>query len=117
MYPTLSESLQSEWDEAEQAHYEELITEQVKDSWALRRDALMGLIIFIVIVNPFREIITSAKTKCMEMLLQGYNNLLKDIFEEAGLLKSQKVKVPLPGATAGSETHTSLQKCKEVLVF
>lgn len=55
MYPTLSENLQSEWDEAEQARYEELITEQVKDSWVLRCDALMGLIIFTVTVNPFRD--------------------------------------------------------------
>lgn len=51
------------------------------------------------------------------MLLQGYNNLVKDIFEEAGLLKSQKVKIPLSGATAGPETHTSLQKCTEVSIF
>lgn len=35
VYPILSESLQSEWDEAEQARYEELITEQVKDGWIL----------------------------------------------------------------------------------
>ncbi|XP_029133831.1 N-acetylglucosamine-1-phosphotransferase subunit gamma isoform X2 [Labrus bergylta] len=48
VYPTLSEKLQREWDEAEQAHYEDLVTEQ------------------------------------------GYNNLLRDIFEDAGLLKSQK---------------------------
>lgn len=53
----------------------------------------------------------------MEMLLQGYNNLVKDIFEEAGLLKSQKVKRPLPEATAGSDTHMSLQKCSEVTIF
>uniref|UniRef100_H3D5L4 N-acetylglucosamine-1-phosphate transferase subunit gamma n=1 Tax=Tetraodon nigroviridis TaxID=99883 RepID=H3D5L4_TETNG len=73
VYPTLGEDLQSKWDEAEQAHYEELITEQ------------------------------------------GYNNLVKDIFEEAGLLKSQRVKTPLPGATADSGTHTSLHKCTEDL--
>ena len=30
VYPTLSEKLQKEWDEAEQARYEDLITEQVK---------------------------------------------------------------------------------------
>ena len=29
VYPVLSEGLQKEWDEAEQALYEELITEQV----------------------------------------------------------------------------------------
>lgn len=34
MYPTLSETLQTEWDEAEQARYEDLITEQVKTSVA-----------------------------------------------------------------------------------
>ncbi|KAG7272831.1 hypothetical protein CRUP_025811 [Coryphaenoides rupestris] len=50
VYPILSETLQKEWDEAEQARYEGLITEQ------------------------------------------GYNNLLRDIFEDAGLLKSQRVK-------------------------
>ncbi|XP_040923053.1 N-acetylglucosamine-1-phosphotransferase subunit gamma [Toxotes jaculatrix] len=71
VYPTLSEKLQREWDEAEQALYEGLITEQ------------------------------------------GYNNLLKDIFEDAGLLKSQKVKAKVPEVEANSETHNSLQKCTE----
>ncbi|KAM9336358.1 N-acetylglucosamine-1-phosphotransferase subunit gamma [Symphorus nematophorus] len=71
VYPTLSERLQKEWDEAEQAHYEGLITEQ------------------------------------------GYNNLLRDIFEDAGLLKSQKVKIKPPEVAAESETHNSLQKCTE----
>ncbi|XP_033962996.1 N-acetylglucosamine-1-phosphotransferase subunit gamma [Pseudochaenichthys georgianus] len=73
VYPTLSETLQKEWDEAEQARYEGLITEQ------------------------------------------GYNNLLKDIFEDAGLLKSQKVKIKLPEVVADSGTHNSLQKCTEDL--
>lgn len=71
VYPTLTEKLQKEWDEAEQARYEDLVTEQ------------------------------------------GYNNLLKDIFEDAGLLKSQKVKPKAPEETPDSETHNSLQKCKE----
>ncbi|TMS21990.1 N-acetylglucosamine-1-phosphotransferase subunit gamma [Larimichthys crocea] len=72
VYPTLSEALQREWDEAEQARYEGLITEQ------------------------------------------GYNNILKDIFEDAGFLKSQKVKIKPPEAAAAtSETHNSLQKCTE----
>lgn len=43
----------------------------------------------------------------------GYNNLLRDIFEDAGLLKSQKVKIKLPEAAADTETHNSLQKCTE----
>ncbi|XP_035001023.1 N-acetylglucosamine-1-phosphotransferase subunit gamma [Hippoglossus stenolepis] len=71
VYPTLTEKLQREWDETEQARYEGLITEQ------------------------------------------GYNNLLRDIFENAGLLKSHKVKVKLPEAAANSDTHNSLQKCTE----
>ncbi|XP_039990917.1 N-acetylglucosamine-1-phosphotransferase subunit gamma [Xiphias gladius] len=71
VYPILTEQLQGEWDEAEQARYEGLITEQ------------------------------------------GYNNLLRDIFEDAGLLKSQKVKVKLPEDAADSEIHNSLQKCTE----
>ncbi|AWP17532.1 putative N-acetylglucosamine-1-phosphotransferase subunit gamma isoform 3 [Scophthalmus maximus] len=75
VYPTLTEKLQGEWDEAEQARYEGLITEQ------------------------------------------GYNNLLRDIFEDAGLLKSQKVKVKLPEVAVNSETHISLQKCTEVCLF
>ncbi|XP_034414174.1 N-acetylglucosamine-1-phosphotransferase subunit gamma isoform X3 [Cyclopterus lumpus] len=70
VYPTLNEKLQKEWDEAEQARYEGLITEQ------------------------------------------GYNNLLKDVFEDAGLLKSHKVKKQ-PEVTADSGTHNSLQKCTE----
>ncbi|XP_010770451.1 N-acetylglucosamine-1-phosphotransferase subunit gamma [Notothenia coriiceps] len=73
VYPTLSETLQKEWDEAEQARYEGLVTEQ------------------------------------------GYNNLLKDIFEDAGLLKSQKVKIKPPEVVADSGTHNSLQKCTEDL--
>ncbi|XP_068614498.1 N-acetylglucosamine-1-phosphotransferase subunit gamma-like [Brachionichthys hirsutus] len=70
VYPTLSEKLQREWDEAEQASYEGLITEQ------------------------------------------GYNKLLRDIFDHAGLLKSQK-KISLSEEAAESETHDSLQKCTE----
>ncbi|XP_046889061.1 N-acetylglucosamine-1-phosphotransferase subunit gamma [Hypomesus transpacificus] len=72
VYPVLSEGLQKEWDEAEQALYEELITEQ------------------------------------------GYNNLLRDIFEDAGFLKSQKVKVKQE-VTTPSNTQNSLQKCNEDL--
>ncbi|XP_029954200.1 N-acetylglucosamine-1-phosphotransferase subunit gamma [Salarias fasciatus] len=71
VYPTLNEQLQEEWDEAEQARYEGLITDQ------------------------------------------GYNNLLRDIFGDAGLLKSQKVKVDEPEAAGDAEKHTSLQKCTE----
>ncbi|XP_030256395.1 N-acetylglucosamine-1-phosphotransferase subunit gamma [Sparus aurata] len=72
VYPTLSERLQKEWDEAEQARYDGYITEQ------------------------------------------GYNNLLRDIFEDAGFLKSQKVKIKLPEvAAASTDTHNSLQKCTE----
>ncbi|XP_020493215.1 N-acetylglucosamine-1-phosphotransferase subunit gamma isoform X1 [Labrus bergylta] len=71
VYPTLSEKLQREWDEAEQAHYEDLVTEQ------------------------------------------GYNNLLRDIFEDAGLLKSQKVRIKAAEVAVDSETHNSLQKCTE----
>ncbi|XP_068161135.1 N-acetylglucosamine-1-phosphotransferase subunit gamma [Antennarius striatus] len=73
VYPTLSEKLQREWDEAEQARYEDLITKQ------------------------------------------GYNKLLRDIFEDAGLLKSQKVKIRLPEDAAETETPKSLQQCTEDL--
>ncbi|XP_047464688.1 N-acetylglucosamine-1-phosphotransferase subunit gamma [Mugil cephalus] len=71
VYPTLNEKLQTEWDEAEQARYEGLITEQ------------------------------------------GYNNLLRDVFEDAGLLKSTKVKAKIPEVAADSEKHDSLQKCTQ----
>ncbi|KAM6897883.1 N-acetylglucosamine-1-phosphotransferase subunit gamma [Xenentodon cancila] len=71
VYPTLNEKLQKEWDEAAQALYEGLVTEQ------------------------------------------GYNNLLKDIFQDAGLLKGHKVKVVLPETEADSENYSSLLKCKE----
>lgn len=73
VYPILSETLQREWDEAEQARYEGLITEQ------------------------------------------GYNNLLRDVFEDAGLLKSHKVKVKPQDETVPPNTHNSLQKCTEDL--
>nr|XP_061807731.1 N-acetylglucosamine-1-phosphotransferase subunit gamma-like [Nerophis lumbriciformis] len=69
VYPTLNEKLQKDWDEAEQARYEGLITEQ------------------------------------------GYNNLLKDVFEDAGFLKSQKVNEKL--SKVALEAHDSLQKCNE----
>ncbi|TNN39691.1 N-acetylglucosamine-1-phosphotransferase subunit gamma [Liparis tanakae] len=70
VYPTLDEKLQKEWDEAEQARYEGLVTEQ------------------------------------------GYSHLLRDVLEDAGLLKSRKVKQQ-PDAAADSQTHNSLQKCTE----
>ncbi|KAM7370951.1 hypothetical protein PAMP_010459 [Pampus punctatissimus] len=73
VYPSLTERLQIEWDEAEQARYEGLITEQ------------------------------------------GYNNILRDIFEDAGFLKSQKVKVKLPEVVDDPKTDNSLQKCTEHL--
>ncbi|XP_041829690.1 N-acetylglucosamine-1-phosphotransferase subunit gamma isoform X2 [Melanotaenia boesemani] len=71
VYPTLNEKLQKEWDDAEQARYDGLITEQ------------------------------------------GYNNLLRDIFEDAGLLKSTNVEANQPKAAAVPEKHNTLQKCKE----
>ncbi|CAL1599219.1 unnamed protein product [Knipowitschia caucasica] len=71
VYPTLTEEQQKEWDEAEQARYEELVTEQ------------------------------------------GYNNLLKDIFEDAGLFKSHKVNVEETKALSSSDTDSSLQKCRQ----
>ncbi|XP_072311814.1 N-acetylglucosamine-1-phosphotransferase subunit gamma [Eucyclogobius newberryi] len=73
VYPTLTEVLQKEWDEAEQAHYEELVTDQ------------------------------------------GYNNLLRDIFEDAGLFKSHKVNLEETKAVLNSEAQNSLQKCTEDL--
>ncbi|XP_019749344.1 N-acetylglucosamine-1-phosphotransferase subunit gamma [Hippocampus comes] len=63
VYPTLNEKLQKEWDEAEQARYEGLVTEQ------------------------------------------GYNNLVRDVFEDAGLLKSQKAARKPPRVEAEVETH------------
>lgn len=50
-------------------------------------------------------------------LLQGYNNLVRDIFEDAGFLKSQKVKVKLTEAAAVPQIDNSLQKCTEVCIF
>ncbi|XP_058477491.1 N-acetylglucosamine-1-phosphotransferase subunit gamma isoform X1 [Solea solea] len=73
VYPTLTEKLQGVWDEAEQARYEALVTEQ------------------------------------------GYSNLLRDIFEDAGLLKSQKVKVKLPEDVDDAVKQVSVQKCTEDL--
>ncbi|KAJ8399806.1 hypothetical protein AAFF_G00405360 [Aldrovandia affinis] len=70
VYPTLTDKLQKQWDEAEQARYEELITEQ------------------------------------------GYNNLLKDIFEEAGFLKTQKV-AEKQDVNNPTKTFESLEKCSE----
>ena len=55
---------------------------------------------------------------CVCVCVQGYNNLLRDIFEDAGFLKSQKVKIKLPEvAAASTDTHNSLQKCTEVCLF
>ncbi|XP_066539178.1 N-acetylglucosamine-1-phosphotransferase subunit gamma [Hoplias malabaricus] len=58
VYPVLSEKLQKEWDETEQARYEELITEQ------------------------------------------GYNKMLKDLFEEAGFLKKAQTQKQQDGTDA-----------------
>ncbi|NP_001297872.1 N-acetylglucosamine-1-phosphotransferase subunit gamma precursor [Esox lucius] len=69
VYPTLNDKLQKEWDEAEQAYYDDLITKQ------------------------------------------GYNNLLREIFEDAGFLKTQKVEKP--NTTTTLKKHDSLQKCNE----
>uniref|UniRef100_A0A1A8DBH8 N-acetylglucosamine-1-phosphate transferase, gamma subunit n=1 Tax=Nothobranchius kadleci TaxID=1051664 RepID=A0A1A8DBH8_NOTKA len=44
---------------------------------------------------------------------QGYNNLLRDIFEDSGVLKSHRVNVSPPAAEVVSEKHNSLQKCEE----
>uniref|UniRef100_A0A3P9PXD6 N-acetylglucosamine-1-phosphate transferase subunit gamma n=1 Tax=Poecilia reticulata TaxID=8081 RepID=A0A3P9PXD6_POERE len=44
---------------------------------------------------------------------QGYNNLLRDVFEDAGLLKSNKVTETVAKAETRSEKHNSLQKCQE----
>uniref|UniRef100_A0A3Q2UR27 N-acetylglucosamine-1-phosphate transferase subunit gamma n=1 Tax=Fundulus heteroclitus TaxID=8078 RepID=A0A3Q2UR27_FUNHE len=44
---------------------------------------------------------------------QGYNNLLRDIFEDAGLLKSSKVTETAQEAEVDSEKHNSLQKCQQ----
>ncbi|XP_018590517.1 N-acetylglucosamine-1-phosphotransferase subunit gamma [Scleropages formosus] len=70
VYPTLSDKLQKQWDEAEQALYEELITEQ------------------------------------------GYNSMLKDIFEEAGFLKTQKVNDNQQSKTT-TKNFESLEQCTE----
>ncbi|XP_023663805.2 N-acetylglucosamine-1-phosphotransferase subunit gamma [Paramormyrops kingsleyae] len=70
VYPVLGDKLQKEWDEAEQALYEEFVTEQ------------------------------------------GYNKLLKDIFEEAGYLKTQKVK-ETPNVQKNPKNFESLEKCSE----
>ncbi|XP_077481459.1 N-acetylglucosamine-1-phosphotransferase subunit gamma [Stigmatopora argus] len=71
VYPSLNEKLQKDWDDAEQARYEGLITEQ------------------------------------------GYNNLLRDVFEDGGFLKSQKVKQTVSKVQVETEVHDSLQKCNE----
>lgn len=52
-----------------------------------------------------------------QWFLQGYNNLLRDVFEDAGLLKSLKVKIKLPEVAPESEKNSSLQKCTEVNIF
>ncbi|XP_034414173.1 N-acetylglucosamine-1-phosphotransferase subunit gamma isoform X2 [Cyclopterus lumpus] len=120
VYPTLNEKLQKEWDEAEQARYEGLITEQVKTSSACK-GLPKG---FLVIQTDMCAILISELSPLFSIslmvlplthnarLLQGYNNLLKDVFEDAGLLKSHKVKKQ-PEVTADSGTHNSLQKCTE----
>lgn len=62
--------------------------------------------------------VVSTETMFFCVCVQGYNNLLRDIFEDAGFLKSQKVKIKLPEvAAASTDTHNSLQKCTEVCIF
>ncbi|XP_060777105.1 N-acetylglucosamine-1-phosphotransferase subunit gamma isoform X3 [Neoarius graeffei] len=69
VYPVLSEKLQKEWDEIEQARYEELITEQ------------------------------------------GYYNMLRDVFEEAGFLK--RAKQSLKQEHTPSPKHQNLEQCTQ----
>ncbi|KAL7886816.1 hypothetical protein AOLI_G00045370 [Acnodon oligacanthus] len=69
VYPVLSEKLQKEWDEIEQAQYEELITEQ------------------------------------------GYNKMLKDLFEEAGFLKKNRQQKW--EETPQAPKHQSLEQCTQ----
>uniref|UniRef100_A0A4W4EYH0 N-acetylglucosamine-1-phosphate transferase subunit gamma n=1 Tax=Electrophorus electricus TaxID=8005 RepID=A0A4W4EYH0_ELEEL len=71
VYPVLNEKLQKEWDDIEQARYEELITEQ------------------------------------------GYNKMLRELFEEAGFLKrAQKLQKEEKQA----QKHQSLEQCMQVCV-
>ncbi|XP_026875471.2 N-acetylglucosamine-1-phosphotransferase subunit gamma isoform X1 [Electrophorus electricus] len=68
VYPVLNEKLQKEWDDIEQARYEELITEQ------------------------------------------GYNKMLRELFEEAGFLKrAQKLQKEEKQA----QKHQSLEQCMQ----
>lgn len=69
VYPVLSETLQKEWDDIEQARYEELITEQ------------------------------------------GYNKQLRELFEEAGLLRSVQQQKPEESTT--SLAHQNLELCTQ----
>ncbi|KAA0704465.1 N-acetylglucosamine-1-phosphotransferase subunit gamma [Triplophysa tibetana] len=69
VYPVLSEKLQKEWDDIEQARYEELVTEQ------------------------------------------GYNKQLRDVFEEAGLLRRAQQHKPEESTT--SLTHLNLEQCTQ----
>ncbi|KAL0984319.1 hypothetical protein UPYG_G00139900 [Umbra pygmaea] len=46
---------------------------------------------------------------------QGYNNLLREIFEDARYLKSHKINEK-PNTTAASTTQVSLQKCNEEIL-
>ncbi|XP_066546315.1 N-acetylglucosamine-1-phosphotransferase subunit gamma isoform X2 [Amia ocellicauda] len=70
VYPTLPERLQEDWNEAEQALYDGLITEQ------------------------------------------GYNKMLKEIFEEAGFLKNKKLKEKQPVSNPSRKFDT-LEQCGE----
>ncbi|XP_056595036.1 N-acetylglucosamine-1-phosphotransferase subunit gamma [Triplophysa dalaica] len=69
VYPVLSEKLQKEWDDIEQARYEELVTEQ------------------------------------------GYNKQLRDVFEEAGLLRRAQQHKQEESTT--SLTHLNLEQCTQ----
>ncbi|XP_063078041.1 N-acetylglucosamine-1-phosphotransferase subunit gamma [Engraulis encrasicolus] len=69
VYPVLGEKLQTEWDEAEQARYDGLVTEQ------------------------------------------GYDKLLRDLFEEAGLLKRTQPKTEEPKRT--QKAQQTLEQCRQ----
>ncbi|XP_066496594.1 N-acetylglucosamine-1-phosphotransferase subunit gamma [Tiliqua scincoides] len=72
VYPTLPEALRRKWDEAAQAHYDELITEQ------------------------------------------GYNKRLREIFEEAGLLKlTREGESKKKTANAPRLKFESVEKCNQ----
>lgn len=103
MYPALPTALQQRWDQVEQNLADELITSQVS-CWG-RHPPWLGA--------------AQSQAECSLFFpdLQGYEKLLRALFEDAGYLKAleENDSAQQEGGTQGLEFET-LESCNKVQI-